>query len=165
MRKVEPTHRVDVATCGVNIGFVSRQRAEQVVKAGRQIAKAGAQIQNIWSRKHRDAPWLQNTINFPDDLPVVFQVLNCLDACNEGKPIIAVRKRLAIQIDRVDPGTGNGDQFIRVIAAKRTKGITRSNEPQQFPRPAAHIEVISARLLGGCRRDRAQDSFMNPRSA
>jgi len=163
VRKIEPTHRVDVAARGVNIGFVRRQRTEQVVKAGRQIAQPGAQIQNIWGRKYRDAPWLQNTIDFTDDFPVVFQVLNRLDACDKREPIIGVRKRFAIQIDSVDSGTRNREQFIRVIAAERTKGITRSNEPQQFPGPAAHIEVISARRHGRYSCDRAQDSLMNSR--
>lgn len=98
-------------------------------------------------------------------LPIVFQVLDCFDACNQREPIIAVRKRLAIQIDRVDPGTGNREQFIRVIAAKRTKRITRSNQSQQFPGSAANIEVVSARRHGRRGRDRAKDTLMNPRSA
>src|ERR1044072_5148750 len=119
MRKIEPTHRVDVPARGVNIGFVRRQRTEQVVKTGRQIAQTRAQIQNIWSRKYRDASWLQNTIDFPDNLPIVFQVLNRLDTCNEGETIIGVRKWFPIQSDRVDSGPWNGKQFIRVIAAER----------------------------------------------
>ena len=92
-------------------------------------------------------------------------MLDCFDACNQREPIIAVRKRLAIQIDRVDPGTRNREQFIRVIAAKRTKGIMRSNKPQQFPGPATNIEVLSARWHVGRGRDRAKDALMNPRSA
>jgi hypothetical protein len=56
-------------------------------------------------------------------------VLNRFDARNERKPIIAVGKRLVIQIDSVDLGAGDGEQFIRVIAAKRTKRILRSNQP------------------------------------
>ncbi len=70
-----------------------------------------------------------------------------------------------IQIDRVDPDTGNGDQFVRVIAAKRTKRTTRSNQSQQFPGPAADIEVVSAGRHGRRCRDRAKDALMNPRSA
>jgi hypothetical protein len=97
--------------------------------------------------------------------PDSFQVLDCFDACNQREPIIAVRKRLAIQIDRVNPGTGNGEQFIRVIAAKRTKRITRSNKPQQFPGPAANIEIVSTRWHGRRGRDRAKHTLMNPRSA
>ena len=49
MRQVEPADRVDVAARGVNIKFVSRQRAKQIVKARRQIAQTGAQIENVWS--------------------------------------------------------------------------------------------------------------------
>jgi hypothetical protein len=143
----------------------SGERAEQVVKTGRQIAQTGAQIQNVWSRKYRDAAWLQNTINFPDDLPIVFQVLNRLDTRDKRKTIIALRTRLTIQIDGVDRGTGNGDQFIRIIAAKGTKRILCSNEPQQFTSPAANIEIISAGWQGRRRRDRAQDSLMNRRRA
>jgi len=59
---------------------------------------------------------------FQGDLPIVFQVLDCFDACNEPKPIIAERKGLAIQIDRVDLETRSGKQFIRVIAAKERNG-------------------------------------------
>jgi len=60
---------------------------------------------------------LQNTINFPDDRPIIFQVLDCSDACNERETLVAVQK-LTIQVDGVDPGTGKGKQFIGVSAAK-----------------------------------------------
>jgi hypothetical protein len=30
-----------------------------------------AQIQNIWGREYRDATWLENTINFPDDRSII----------------------------------------------------------------------------------------------
>ena len=109
VRKIEPTHRIDVAARGMNIGFVSRQRTKQIVKTGRQIAQTGAQIQNVWSRKYCEAPGLENTINFPDDLSIVFQVLNRLDACNQRETIITLRKRLAIQVDCVDFFTGTGE--------------------------------------------------------
>jgi hypothetical protein len=97
---------------------------------------------------------LQHAINFPDNLPIVFQVLNCFDACNKRESLIAVRKRLAIQINGVDRRTGNGEQSIRVIATKRTKWIMRSNQPQQFPGPAANVEVVPTRWHGrdGCNR-------------
>jgi hypothetical protein len=114
----------------VNVGFVRRQRAKQIVKAGRQIPQTGAQIQNIWSRKYRDATWLENTIKFPDDLSIIFQVLNRFDAGNERETIITVWKRFAIQIDGMELGTRNGEQFIRVIASERTKRIMSSNQPQ-----------------------------------
>jgi hypothetical protein len=114
----------------MNGGFVRRQRAKQIIKAGRQIAQTGAQIQNIWRRKYRDATWLENTINFPDDLSIIFQVLDRFDAGNECEAIITVWKRFAIQIDGVDLGTRNGEQFIRVIASERTKRIMSSNQPQ-----------------------------------
>ena len=39
VRKIEPAHRVDVTARGVNGGFVRRQRAKQIIKAGRQIAQ------------------------------------------------------------------------------------------------------------------------------
>ena len=130
MREIEPAHWVDVTARGVNGGFVWRQRAKQIIKAGRQIAQTGAQIQNIWRRKYRDATWLENTINFPDDLSIIFQVLNRFDAGNERETIITVWKRFAIQIDGVDLGTRNGEQFIRVIASERTKRIMSSNQPQ-----------------------------------
>lgn len=130
VREIEPAHWVDVTARGVNGGFVRHQRAKQIVKAGRQIAQAGAQIQNIRRRKYRDATWLENTIDFPDDLPIIFQVLNRFDTGNEREAIIAVWKRFAIQIDGVDHGTRNGEQFIRVIASERTKRIMSSNQPQ-----------------------------------
>ena len=130
VRKIEPAHRVDVTARGVNGGFVRHQRAKQIIKAGRQIAQTGAQIQNIWRRKYRDATWLENTINFPEDLSEIFQVLNRFDAGNEREAIIAVWKWFAIQIDSVDLGTRNGEQFIRVIASERTKRIMSSNQPQ-----------------------------------
>ena len=130
VRKLEPAYWVDVTARGVNGGFVRRQRAEQIIKAGRQIAQTGAQIQNIWCRKYRGATWLENTINFPNDLSVIFQVLNRFDAGNEREAIITVWKRFAIQIDGVDLGTRNGEQFIRVIASERTKRIMSSNQPQ-----------------------------------
>jgi len=130
MREVEPAHRVDVTTRGVNVGLVRRQRTKQIVKAGRQITQTGAQIQNIRGRKYRDATWLENTINFPEDLSEIFQVLNRFDAGNEREAIVAVWKRFAIQIDRFDLGPRNGEQFIRVIASERTKRKMSSNQPQ-----------------------------------
>jgi hypothetical protein len=90
-------------------------------------------------------PPVCRTRKFQGDLPIVFQVLNCFDACNKPKPIIAVRKGLAIQIDRIDLETGRGKQFVRVVAAKGAKRVMRSNQLQQFPSPAADIEVVSAR--------------------
>ena len=152
-----------MATRCVNIGFISRQRAKQVVKAGRQIAQTRAQIQNVWRREYCDASRLQNPINFPDDLPIVFQVLDCLDAGNQREPIIIVRKRLPIQIDCIDHGAGTGEQFIRVIAAKTTERIMRSNQPQQFPGPAANIEMVATRWRRRRGRNRAKDRLMNPR--
>ena len=128
--EIKPAHRVDVTARGVNVGFVRRQGAKQIVKAGRQIAQTGAQIQDIWSRKYRDATWLENTINFPDRLSEIFQVLNRFDAGNERETIFAVWQRFAIQIDRVDLGTRNGEQFIRVIASEGTKGIMSANQTQ-----------------------------------
>jgi hypothetical protein len=80
-----------VTARGVNGGFVRQQRAKQIIKAGRQIAKTRAQIQNIWSREYRDATWLENTIDFPDDLSEIFQVLDRFDARNEREAIITVR--------------------------------------------------------------------------
>jgi hypothetical protein len=114
----------------MNGGFVRRQWAKQIVKTGRQIAQAGAQIQDIRGRKYRDATWLENTIDFADDRPEILQVLNRFDAGNKREAIIAVWKRFTIQIDRVDLGTRNGEQFIRVIASERTKRIMSSNQPQ-----------------------------------
>jgi hypothetical protein len=119
-----------VTARGVNGGFVRQQRAKQIIKAGRQIAQTGAQIQNIWSGEYRDATWSENTINFPKDLSEIFQVLDRFDAGNEREAIIAVWKRFAIQIDRMDLGTRNRKQFIRVIASERTKRIMSSNQPQ-----------------------------------
>jgi hypothetical protein len=130
VRKIEPTHWVDVTARGVNGGFVRRQRAKQIIKAGRQIAQTGAQVQNIWRRKYRDATWLENTINFPDDLSIIFQVLNRFDTGNEREAIITVWKRFAIQIDGMDLDTRNGEQFIRVIASEGTKRIMSSNQAQ-----------------------------------
>jgi hypothetical protein len=37
----------------------------------------------------------------------------------------------------------------------------RSNQPQQFPCPAANIEVVSSRWHGRRRRNRAKNSLMN----
>jgi hypothetical protein len=108
---------------------------------------------------------VQNAVNFADDLPIVFQVLNRFDARNQREPIIAVRKRFAIQIDSVDLGTGNGEQFLCVIAAKGTKRIMRSNQPQQFSGSATHIEVVSAGWQCTRSRNRAKDRLMNPRGA
>ena len=130
VRKIEPAHRVDVTARGVNVGFVRQQRAKQIIKAGRQITQTGPQIQNIWGRKYRDATWLENTINFAEDLPEIFQVLNCFDAGNEREAIIAVWKRFAIQIDRLNHSTRNREQFIRVIASERMKRITSANQTQ-----------------------------------
>ena len=130
MREVEPAHRVDVTTRGVNVGLVRRQRTKQIVKAGRQITQTGAQIQNIRGRKYRDATWLENTIDSADYGAEIFQVLNRFDAGNEREAIITVRKRFAIQIDGVDFGARNGEQFIRVIASERTKRIMSPNQPQ-----------------------------------
>jgi hypothetical protein len=73
---------------------------------------------------------LKNTINFPDDLPEIFQVLNRFDAGNEGEAIITVWKRFAIQVYSEDFSTRNGEQFVRVIASERTKRIMSSNQPQ-----------------------------------
>jgi hypothetical protein len=103
---------------------------KQIVKTGRQIAQTGAQIQNIWRRKYRDATWLENTIDFPDDPSIIFQVLNRFDARNKREAIITVWKPFAIQIDGVDLGTRNGEQFIRVIASERTKRMMSSKQPQ-----------------------------------
>jgi hypothetical protein len=130
VRKIEPAHRVNVTARGVNVGFVRRQRAKQIIKTGRQIAQTGAQIQNIRSRKYRDATWLENAINFPDGLSEIFQVLNRFDAGNEREAIITVWKWFAIQIHSVNLGTRNGEQFIRVVASERTKRIKSSNQPQ-----------------------------------
>ena len=130
VREIEPAHRVDVIARGVNGGFVRRQGAKQIIKARRQIAQTGAQIQNIRGRKYCDATWLENTIDFADYRPEIFQVLNRFDARNKREAIIAVRKRFTIQIDGVDFGTRNREQFIRVIASERTKRIMSSNQPQ-----------------------------------
>ena len=130
VRKIEPAHRVDVTARGVNSGFVRQQRAKQIIKAGRQIAQTGAQIQNIWSGEYRDATWSENTINFPEDLSEIFQVLDRFDAGNEREAIIAVWKRFAIQIDRLNLSTRNREQFVRVIASERTKRITSANQTQ-----------------------------------
>ena len=130
VRKIEPAHWVDVTARGVNSGFVRHRRAKQIIKAGRQIAQTGAQIQNIWRRKYRDATWVENAINFPDDLSIIFQVLDRFDTGNEREAIITVWKRFAIQIDGVDLGTRNGEQFIRVVASERTKLIVSSNQSQ-----------------------------------
>jgi hypothetical protein len=73
---------------------------------------------------------LENTINFPDDLSKIFQVLNCFDAGNEREAIIAVWKQFAIQIDRLNLSTRNREQFIRVIATERMKRMTSSNQAQ-----------------------------------
>jgi hypothetical protein len=104
---------------------------------------------------------LENTINFPDDLSEIFHVLNRFDAGDEREAIITVWKWFAIQIDGMDLGTRNGEQFIRVIASERTKRIMRSNQPQQFPGAATYIEMVS----GGWQRRRscdcAQDCLMN----
>ncbi|HXI75357.1 MAG TPA: hypothetical protein VNG94_07195, partial [Pyrinomonadaceae bacterium] len=72
----------------------------------------------------------KNTTDFPDYRPEIFQVLNRFDAGNEREAIVTVWKRFPIQIDGVDLGTGNGEQFIRVIASERTKRIMSSNQPQ-----------------------------------
>ena len=162
VREIEPAHRVDVTARAVNDGFIRRQGAKQIIKARRQIAQPGAQIQNVRGRKYRDATWLENAINFPDDLSIIFQVLNRFDAGNEREAIITVWKRFAIQIDGVDLGTRNGEQFIRVIASEGTKGIMSSNQTQQFPGPATHIEVVSAGWQRRRSRDCAQDCLMNP---
>jgi len=130
VREIEPAHWVDVAARGVNGGFVRPYGAKQIIKAGRQIAQTGAQIQNIRGGKYRDATWLKNTTDFPDYLPEIFQVLNRFDAGDEREAIVTVWKRFPIQIDGVDLGTGNGEQFIRVIASERTKRIMSSNQPQ-----------------------------------
>ena len=129
VREIEPAHWVYVTARGVNGGFVRRQRAKQIIKAGRQITQTGAQIQNIRGRKYRYATWLENTVNFPHDRSIIFQVLNRFDAGNEREPIITVGKRFAIQIDGVDLGARNGEQFIRVIASERTKRIMSSKQP------------------------------------
>jgi hypothetical protein len=57
-------------------------------------------------------------------------VLNRFDAGNKREAIIIVWKWFAIQIDGVDLGTRNGEQFIRVVASERTKRIMSSNQPQ-----------------------------------
>ena len=89
-------------------------------------------------------------------------MLNRLDAGNEREAIITVWKWFAIQIDGVDLGTRNGEQFIRVVASERTKRIVSSNQPQQFSGPAPHIEVVSTgwqrRRSGDC----PEDCSMNP---
>ena len=162
MRKIEPAHRVDVTARGVNGGFVRHQRAKQIIKAGRQIAQTGAQIQNIRGRKYRDATSLENTVNFPHDRSLIFQVLNRFDAGNKREAIITVWKRFAIQIDSLDLGTRNGEQFIRVIASERMKRMTSSNQPQLFAGPATHIEVVSAGWQCGRSRNCAEDCLMNP---
>jgi hypothetical protein len=50
---------------------------------------------------------LENTIDSPDDLPIIFQVFNRFDAGNKREAIITVWKRFMIQIDGVDLGTRN----------------------------------------------------------
>jgi hypothetical protein len=145
----------------VNGGFVRRQGTKQIVKTGRQIAQTGAQVQNIWGRKYRDATCLKNTINFPDDLPEIFQVLNGFDAGNEGEAIITVWKRFAIQVYSEDFSTRNGKQFVGVIASERTKRIVSSNQPQQFPGPTTHIEVVATGWHGGRNCDCAEGCLMN----
>jgi hypothetical protein len=70
---------------------------------------------------------LEDTVDFADDRPKIFQVLNGFDAGNQGEPIITVWKRFSIQIDGLDLGTRNSEQFVRVIAAERTKRIMSSN--------------------------------------
>ena len=162
VREIEPAHWVDVAARGVNGGFVRPQGAKQIIKAGRQIPQTGAQIQNIRGRKYRDATWLENTIDSADYGAEIFQVLNRFDAGNEREAIITVRKRFAIQIDGVDLGARNGEQFIRVIASERTKRIMSSNQPQQFARPTTHVEVVSTGWQRGRNRDCAEDCLMNP---
>src|SRR4029077_10791120 len=69
-------------------------------------------------------------VNFPAALSIIFQALNRFDAGNEREAIITVWKRFAMQIDCVDLGTRNGEQFIRVIASERTKRIMASKQPQ-----------------------------------
>ena len=73
---------------------------------------------------------MENTINFPDDLSIIFQVLDRFDAGNEREAIITVWKWFAIQIDGVYLGIRNGEQFIRVIASERTKRIMSANQAQ-----------------------------------
>lgn len=85
VRQIEAVHRVDVTACGVNGGFVREQRAKQIVKARRQIAQTRAQIQNIWSGECCAAAWLENTINFAEDLSEIFQVRNRFD--QPGMPL------------------------------------------------------------------------------
>ena len=91
-----------------------------------------------------------------------FQVLNRFDAGNEREAIITVWKRFAIQVDSLDLGTGNGKQFIRVIASERMKRIMSSNQPQQFLAPATHIEVVSAGWQRERSRDCTDNCLMNP---
>ncbi len=55
MRQIKPAHRIDVAARAVDIDFVWRERAKQVVKARRQIAQTGAQIQNVRGGENRNA--------------------------------------------------------------------------------------------------------------
>jgi len=40
--EIEPAHWIDVTARGVNGGFVRRQRAKQIVKTGRKIARGTA---------------------------------------------------------------------------------------------------------------------------
>jgi hypothetical protein len=94
------------------------------------LSADGSADSNIWRRKYRDATWLENTINFPDDLSIIFHVLNRFDAGNEREAIITVWKRFAIQIDSVDLGTRNAEQFVRVIASEGAKRVMCSNQPQ-----------------------------------
>ena len=85
-----------MAARAVDIGFVWRERAKQVVKARRQIAQTGTQIQNVWGGKDRNATWLEDAIDLANNLAIVFEVLDCFDAGHQREAIVAVRKHLPV---------------------------------------------------------------------
>jgi len=96
VRQIKPAHWINVAARAVNFGIVWRERAKQVVKARRQIAQTGAQIQNVRGGENRNATRLEDAIDLANNLAIVFEVLDCFDAGHQREAIVAVRKHLPV---------------------------------------------------------------------
>src|SRR5438270_11963385 len=96
----------------VHIFFVRHDRAEQIVKTGREETQPRSEIQDIRCGKNGGTTWAKNAIDLAQDLPVILEVFKRFAAGNQIELAGLEWKRLMIEIHNLNLLVGSFHQLI-----------------------------------------------------
>src|SRR5258705_1084047 len=140
MAEIKIVDRIDVSARIVKTSIANRKWAEEIEKAGHEVAQARTQIQDIGRGNNREPTGLEHAMDFAQQRTRLFEVFDGFDAGDQTKATIGIWQFAGVEINDVHSLSGIVHQRIGIITGSGAQPETGANGTNEFAFAATNVE-------------------------